>query len=65
MGFINDIIYEQNRSLLETIANDLFDSEENKKIFIGKYHKKNFSYLNNVKKNVIPNYIKKFERVVR
>ena len=65
MGFINDIIYEQNRSLLETIANDLFDSEENKKIFIDKYHKKNFSYLNNVKKDVNPNYIKKFERVMR
>ena len=65
MGFINDIIYEQNMELLERIALDMFDSGENRKLFIKKYHKKNFSYLNNVKKDIIPEYHKKFSRLMR
>tara|TARA_B110000495_G_C22976868_1_gene573870 strand:+ start:1162 stop:1365 length:204 start_codon:yes stop_codon:yes gene_type:complete len=65
MNFINEIIYEQNLELLSRISNDMFDSNENRKMFIEKYHKKNFSFLKIVKKNPVQEHNIKFERIMR
>lgn len=65
MTFINEIIYAQNLELLSRISKDMFDSDENRKDFIEKYHKKNFSFLKIVKKNPIHEHGIKFERLMR
>ena len=42
MDILRDVIYEQNKDLLERIANDMYIEQEDKEKFIKKYHKKNF-----------------------
>jgi hypothetical protein len=56
MDIIRDIIYEQNHDLLQKIANDKFNDDQQKIDFIKKYHKKNFSYMKPITKNIIPQY---------
>jgi len=56
MDIIRDIIYEQNYDLLQKIANDKFNDDQQKIDFIKKYHKKNFSYMKPITKNIIPQY---------
>ena len=58
MDILKEIIYDQNLDLLQRIANDKFNDEEQKKRFIQKYHKKNFTHLKMVKKNILPKYEK-------
>ena len=41
MDILRDVIYEQNKDLLEIIANDMYIEQEDKEKFIKKYHKKN------------------------
>lgn len=53
---IKEYIYEQNNVLLQKIANDKFVDDKDKKEFVEKYHKKNYSYLKPVKKDVVPEY---------
>ena len=56
MDIIRDIIYQQNHDLLQKIANDKFNDDQQKIDFIKKYHKKNFSYMKPITKNIIPQY---------
>jgi hypothetical protein len=56
MDIIRDIIYEQNYDLLQKIANDKFNDDQQKIDFIKKYHKKHFSYMKPITKNIIPQY---------
>jgi hypothetical protein len=62
-SFLEEIIYEQNKEFLEKIASEMYDSEENRKIFIKKYHKKNFSVLIQVNKDQINSQKKKCNRL--
>ena len=57
MDVIRDIIYTQNKDLLCRIANDMYNDECEKIEFIKKYHKKNFTYLQTVKKDPIKKHI--------
>ena len=43
-NILSRFIREQNKELLERIANDKFTTDEEKEEFINKYHKINFSY---------------------
>jgi|TARA_Y100000996_G_scaffold7602_1_gene6459 hypothetical protein len=62
-SFLEEIIYEQNKEFLENIATEMYDSEENRKLFIQKYHKKNFSVLIQVNKDQINSQKKKCNRL--
>ena len=65
MDILKDILYEQNKELLERIANDKYNHEEDKKKFMEKYLKKNFCHLNIVKSDPTPKYTKKLIRCVK
>ena len=46
MDTFRKIVYDDHKRIIDLIANDLYgDSEEDKKEFIEKYHKKNYSYM--------------------
>lgn len=62
-NFIEEIIYEQNKELLEKIAEEMYDSEENRKLFVKRYHKKNFAVFIQVNKDQINSQKKKCERI--
>ena len=64
-NFLEEIIYEQNKDLLERIAKDKFTTDEERHGFIKKYHKLNYAHLNTVKKDNLESYQKKFARVMR
>tara|TARA_B110000285_G_scaffold178888_1_gene201310 strand:+ start:604 stop:810 length:207 start_codon:yes stop_codon:yes gene_type:complete len=49
--FLKNIIYLQNKELLNRIANDNFNDKLERNDFIKKYHKKNFSHLIEVKRD--------------
>ena len=42
---LRDIIYDQNKELLIRIANDHYESDEEKKAFMQEFHKKNYAYV--------------------
>jgi len=63
--FLEEIIYEQNKELLLRVANKMFDSEENKILFIKKYHKKNYSRFIQDTKDRIKSQEKKIQRLLR
>ena len=65
MDILREVIYEQNKELLERIANDKYNDECDKEEFMNKYLKKNFTYLNVVKKDPTPKYVKKLIRCVK
>ena len=62
--FIYKIIYEQNKELLEIIADKKYNHEEDKEIFINKYHKKNYCKLPIKKRSKIQEYNKIINRVL-
>lgn len=64
-NILSRLIYGQNKGLLEKIADDKFNTVEEKENFVNKYHKKNYSYIHTMKKDNLENYKKKFERVMR
>ena len=64
-NILSRFIHEQNKDLLERIAEDKFTTSEERDGFINKYHKLNYSYLNTPKKDNIESYKKKYERAVR
>lgn len=64
-NILSRFIREQNKELLERIANDKFTSDEEKVEFINKYHKINYSHLHTMKKDNVESYIKKYDRVMR
>ena len=65
MDILREVIYEQNKELLERIANDKYNHECDKEEFMDKYLKKNFTYLNVVKQDPTPKYVKKLIRCVK
>ena len=62
-NFLEEIIYEQNKEFLENIAKEMFESEENRKLFIEKYYKKNYSIFIQVNKDQIKSQKKKCDRL--
>lgn len=64
-NILSRFIREQNKELLERIANDRFITDEEKEKFVNKYHKINYSYLHTMKKDNVDSYKKKYERVMR
>ena len=63
MDVLQEIIYEQNLEILQLIANDKYNDDEDKKKFIQKYHKKNYSCMKIIKKNNIQEYEKKINKL--
>jgi len=62
-NFLEEIIYEQNKELLIEISIEMFDSVENRKLFIEKYHKKNYSLFIKVNKDQIKSQKKKSDKL--
>ena len=53
MDLIRDVIYKQNNDLLKQIANDFYPNMlEEQEQFIYKYNKKNFTYMQPVKREL-------------
>ena len=65
MDILREVIYEQNKELLERIANDKYNDECDKEEFMNKYLKKNFTHLNVVKQDPTPKYVKKLIHCVK
>ena len=64
MDILKDVIYEQNKELLTRIANDKYNHEDEKDIFMKKYLKKNFTHNNVVRKDPTPKYEKSMKRLL-
>lgn len=64
-NILSRFIREQNKELLERMANDKFPTDEEKVEFINKYHKINYSHLHIMKKDNVESYKKKYDRVMR
>lgn len=65
MDILKDIVYMQNKELLERIANDKYNHLDDKKEFIEKYLKKNFCQPNIIKSDPTPRYVKKLLKCVK
>lgn len=65
MDILKDVIYMQNKELLERIANDKYNHLEDKENFIKKYLKKNFCQPGIIKSDPTPRYVKKLIRCVK
>ena len=65
MKLIQTLIYKQNKELLERIANDKFNLQEEKDDFVKKYHKTGYAHLNVVNKDQSGIQKKKYLRVMR
>jgi len=65
MDILKDIIYMQNKELLERIAEDKYNHPEDKEKFMKKYLKKNFCQPSIVKSDPTPRYVKKLLRCVK
>uniref|UniRef100_A0A6C0L3I2 Uncharacterized protein n=1 Tax=viral metagenome TaxID=1070528 RepID=A0A6C0L3I2_9ZZZZ len=63
--FVKQLIYLQNLEFLKRISDDQFKIEEEKANFIQKYHKKNFSYLHEVKRDTSERDQKRFDKLMR
>ena len=64
-NILSRFIHEQNKDLLERIAKDKFTTDEERKGFVSKYHKLNYTYLNTIKKDNVESYQKNYKRVMR
>ena len=64
MEILRDVIYEQNKEILTRIANDKYNHEDEKDIFMKKYLKKNFTHINVVRKDPTPKYEKSMKRLL-
>jgi len=60
---ISNVILNQNKELLQKIADDTYDNDEDKAIFIHKYNKLNYTLLLVVKKDMFPVYEKRLKRM--
>jgi len=66
MDAVRNIIYTDNKSFLERIANDLYKGdEEGIKEFIDKYHKNNYSYMVPVVNDVKNNHKRRIRNVLK
>tara|TARA_Y100000389_G_scaffold191631_1_gene218103 strand:+ start:3083 stop:3307 length:225 start_codon:yes stop_codon:yes gene_type:complete len=64
-NILRDIIFEQNKELLTRIANDHFESDEEKESFMKEFHKKNFAYVHVGKSSKLEEYDRKIKRIMR
>ena len=62
---LRDIIYEQNRDILIRIANDHYESDEEKQKFMKEFHKKNYAYVHVGKSSKNEEYERKIKRIMR
>lgn len=60
---ISNVILNQNKELLQKIADDTYDNDEDKETFIQKYNKLNYTLLLVVKKDMFPVYEKRLKRM--
>jgi len=60
---ISNVILNQNKELLQKIANDNYGNNEDKENFIQKYNKLNYTLLLVVKKDMFPVYEKRLKRI--
>ena len=60
---ISNVILNQNKELLQKIANDTYYNDEDKETFIQKYNKLNYTLLLVVKKDMFPVYEKRLKRM--
>lgn len=65
MDIIQVIIYEQNKQFLQKIADDMYVTNEDKELFLKKYHKKHFSYFQVIKQDKTESYQKTIHRCVK
>ena len=65
MDILKDIIYIQNKELLERMANDLYYDSDQKNDFIKKYLKKNFCILGVTRKDDTKKNIKNIIHCVK
>ena len=66
MDVIRKLIEEQNKDLLNIIAEDFFpDMEKEQEEFIYNFHKKNFSYMKKVMKDVKPINEKRLKKILK
>ena len=64
-NILNKIIIEQNKNLLKRIADDNFLNESEKQDFINKYSKLNYTLLQVVKKNIMSDYEKRLDNLLK
>ena len=65
MEIIQEIVYLLNKSFLQTIADDMFVSSEDKELFMKNYHKKHFSYFQVKHQDKTESYKKKINHCVK
>ena len=63
-SILKEIIYEQNRELLSRIANDHYESDEEKQKFMKEFHKKNYAYVHVGKSSKNQEYERKIKRIM-
>ena len=66
MDFIKEAMFEQNKGLLMKIADDFYPKMiEEQKDFIYKYNKKNFTYMQPVKKDLTIYNQKRLNKILK
>tara|TARA_B100001057_G_scaffold497826_1_gene603033 strand:+ start:1454 stop:1654 length:201 start_codon:yes stop_codon:yes gene_type:complete len=66
MDLLREVIYEQNKDLLRKIAEDFYSDMKTEQIdFIYKYNKKNFTYMQPVKKDLNKINEKKINKILK
>ena len=66
MDFIREAMFEQNKDLLMKIADDFYPKMiEEQKDFIYKYNKKNFTYMQPVKKDLTIYNQKRLNKILK
>ena len=66
MDLFREVIFEQNKDLLRKIAEDFYSDMKTEQIeFIYKYNKKNFTYMQPVKKDLYKINEKKINKILK
>ena len=66
MDLLREVIFEQNKDLLRKIAEDFYsDMKTEQTEFIYKYNKKNFTYMQPVKKDLDKINEKKINKILK
>ena len=65
MDLLREIIFEQNKNLLNEVSKGYSLNENEEKEFIHKYNKKNFTYIRPVNKEMNDTHEKRLKRIMR
>ena len=66
MDLLREVIYEQNKDLLRKIANNFYPNMiDEQQEFIYKYNKKNFTYMQPVKKDLTIYNQKRLNKILK